>query len=168
MEPTASINLFSPSHTHILTHHPSLSSGPISLSPLLLSNGPANFLVHFTEMWQIPCDTKGVRAPQSWSLARSARERVDQPLRSWTPLNIHERLFKPACERLVSANSRATKRNFCSELKHLPISQLWRTHNNPEIKHLWASIVIISTKSSHSGSASFEFRTSSGYKISVS
>lgn len=116
-------------HTHILTHHPSLSSGPISLSPLLLSNGPANFLVHFTEMWQIPCDTKGVRAPQSYSLARSARERVDQPLRSWTPLNIHKRLYKPACERLVSANSRATKRNFCSELKHLPISQLWRTHN---------------------------------------
>lgn len=63
-------SLFSHSHT------PSLSSGPISLSPLLLSNGPANFLVHFTEMWQIPCDTKGVRAPQSRSLTRSAIEQA--------------------------------------------------------------------------------------------
>ncbi len=64
------------SHTHTYSHTPSLSSGPISLSPLLLSNGPANFLVHFTEMWQIPCDTKGVRAPQSWSLAHSPIEQA--------------------------------------------------------------------------------------------
>lgn len=63
-------------HTHTYSHTPSLSSGPISLSPLLLSNGPANFLVHFTEMWQIPCDTKGVPTPQSRSLAYSAREQV--------------------------------------------------------------------------------------------
>lgn len=143
MEPTASINLFSPSHTH--THTPSLS---IIRTYLSFASSPEQWPSKFPGSlhWNVTNTVWHEGSPSSSvSESRSQCQRASgPPLCSRTPLNIHARSYKPACERWVSANSRATKRNFCSELKHLSISQLWRTHNKLKRAHtsqinLWAS-----------------------------
>ncbi len=162
------------SHTHILTH-------PLSIirTHLSFASSPEQWPSKFPGSlhWNVTNTVWHEGSPSSSVLeSRSQSHRTRRPpLRSWTPLNISARPYKPACERLVSANSKATKQNFCSELKHLLITQLSRTGNKhrrahrSQIKALsgYEREQIISTKSSHS-LASFEFWTSSGYKISVS
>lgn len=158
------------SHTHILTH-------PLSIirTHLSFTSSPEQWPSKFPGSlhWNVTNTVWHEGSPSS-SVSESPSQchRASRPpLRSWTPLNICARPYKPACECLVSANSKATKWNFCSELKHLPISQLSRTGNKhrrahrSQIKALsgYERVQIISTNSSHS-----ELASSSEYKISVS
>lgn len=126
-------SLFSLTHTY--SHTTPLYHQDLSLFRLF-SWAMAQQISWFTSL---KCDKYRVTRRESELLSLvvslAVPESEGPPLRSRTPLNIHARPYKLAWERLVSANSRATKRNFYSELKHLSISQLWRTHNKFKQAH---------------------------------
>lgn len=111
-----------------LAHTPPLYHQDLSLF-CLFSWAMAQQISWFTSL---KCDKYRVTWRESELLSLRASLAVPKSqqatfFHSWTPLNIHTRPYKPARQCLVSANSKTTKHNFCSELKHLVIGQLSQT-----------------------------------------